>query len=148
MRMFLWLTFLVGVVYPLFITVIAQTLFPTQANGSPTLIAQPFVSDKYFWPRPSAVGYNALASGGSNLSPTSPVLKELAEKHKGLPDELIYSSASGLDPHLSYEAAFFQVERVAKARGLPPEKVVELLENKPLVNVLELNHKLDGLTHG
>lgn len=141
------LTLLTGVAYPLAITVLAQTLFLDQANGSllkdkqgqalgSQLIGQPFSADQYFWGRPSATSpypNNAAASSGSNLGPTNPALVEaVAIRVKALrqadpgnkaavPVDLVTASASGLDPHISLAAANYQLDRVAKARqmGLP-----------------------------
>jgi potassium-transporting ATPase KdpC subunit len=128
------------------------------------LIAQKFTQPGYFWPRPSAVDYNASAAGGSNKSPTSSDLTDRATKtvaeygataEKPLPAELAAASGGGLDPHITEHGALYQVERVAKARGLPEPKVKALVEQQAfipggflapdrLVNVLELNLALDG----
>lgn len=169
-KVFLVMTLLTGVAYPLFITGIAQLVFTNQAKGSlihkkesfigSALIAQKFVSEKYFWPRPSAINYNPLApSGGSNLGPTSRRLQELVKErkeklHDSAPTELLYASASGLDPHISVETAYAQMERVAKARNVDIEKVKKIIDfhaEGPLwyflgpkyVNVLLINQALD-----
>jgi K+-transporting ATPase ATPase C chain len=159
--MFIWLTLLTGVFYPLLIWGIAQITMQEKAEGSmiknvgSSLIAQKFTSDRYFWPRPSANDYNALSSGGSNLGPISPELqKQVAErKAKGLFGELLYASASGLDPHISPQTAFLQIDRIAKARG-KDQNVIQALVQKhversifgpPCVNVLKLNIELDQL---
>ncbi len=165
---------LTGFAYPLAVTGIAQAVFPAQANGSlivldgrvvgSALVAQGFGRDRYFWPRPSAAGangYDAASSGGSNLGPTSAALiAAVAERVTALdsdervPVDLVTTSGSGLDPHISPEAASFQVERVAAARNLPPEAVAALvathtegptfgLLGAPRVNVLRLNLALD-----
>ncbi|WP_376793470.1 potassium-transporting ATPase subunit KdpC [Thermoflexus sp.] len=147
------LTLLTGLIYPLVVTGIAQTVFPYQANGSlilrdgrpvgSELIGQPFTDPKYFWSRPSATPsfpYNAAASGGSNLGPTNPALIEAVrrrvealravdpENPQPIPVDLVTASGSGLDPHISVAAALYQVPRVARARGLPEEQVRALVE--------------------
>ncbi len=168
-------TILFGLIYPLFITVLAQAFFPHQANGSlisndrgeivgSELIGQNFNAPGYFRPRPSAAAYNAGASSGSNLGPTNAKLIERikadVEKLQAenpnakIPVDLITTSASGLDPHISPAAAEFQIPRVAKERGISEEKIrkiiKEITENRqfgffgePRVNVLLLNLKLD-----
>lgn len=127
------------------------------------LIAQKFIQPRYFWPRPSAVDYNASAAGGSNKSPTSADLTDRAAKTvkayvatsaKPLPAELAAASGGGLDPHITEHAALYQAERVAQARGLPSAQVEDLIKRHAhapggfltpdrLVNVLELNLALD-----
>lgn len=150
----LCLTALTGVVYPLLVTLSAQLLFPSQANGSllfnngqpqgSELIGQNFTRPEYFRGRPSATSstaYNAAASGGSNIGPSNPALiSAVKERIKALhatdpsrqlpiPVDLTAASASGLDPHISPAAAQFQVKRVATARQLPPAKIAELIES-------------------
>ena len=176
-------TVITGVFYPLAITAIAQLAFHDQANGSlverdgklvgSALLAQQFTGAKYFWPRPSAATYGTgtsglAASSGSNLGPTSAQLqtnvrnnaKALREAHKlpaaaPVPADLVYASASGLDPHISPEAARFQMARVAAARGLSEDQVKALVEKfveppqwgflgEARVNVLLLNLALDA----
>ncbi len=151
--LFLTLSLLTGVVYPLAVTVVAQTFFPHQANGSllmkdgkavgSELIAQPFDAPRYFWQRPSATSpfpCNAGSSSGSNLGPTNPDqikavterIAALREAHPGqaepVPVDLVTASASGLDPHLSPAAIDYQVTRVAKARGATVQEIAKLVE--------------------
>ena len=176
--MFILFTIICGGIYPAVVTGLASVAFPKQSAGSfitdkagktvgSSLIGQPFADNKYFWPRPSATtdfGYNPMGSSGSNLGPTNPdYLKSVADRVKTLhdsgisgkiPADLVQASASGLDPHISPEAALIQVPRVAKARGMSGEAVRKLLADHaegrqlavlgdPRVNVLKLNLALD-----
>lgn len=160
---------ILGGLYPLAVTLVGQGLFPRQAAGSlievngvvigSELIAQKFTSEKYFWPRPSAADYATVASGASNASPTSENLKKaVAERQsQGLTREMLFTSGSGLDPHISPEAASDQMRRIVEARSLSQEKT-ELVERlireyteerqggflgQKRVNVLKLNLALD-----
>lgn len=175
---FLALTVITGIVYPLAITGVAQALFPHQAMGSliregetvvgSELIGQAFDDPRYFWSRPSAVNYNGAASGGSNLGPTNPALVEAIaarveklrtadpENDQPIPVDLVTTSASGLDPHISPAAARYQISRVAKARQLDSSTLEKLVAEhtegrtfgvlgEPRVNVLMLNRALDAV---
>lgn len=186
-RLFVVLSILTGIVYPLAATGIAQGVFPHQANGSlivkdgrvqgSELIGQPFSNPKYFWSRLSATSpapYNASASSGSNLGPTNPALigdtktsgaisdrvralREADPEHsEPIPTDLVTSSGSGLDPHVSVAAAMVQVSRVAKARSLPESEVQSAVEKyieertfgllgERVVHVVKLNLALDEL---
>ena len=174
-------TLLTGILYPLLITVIAQLTFSDRANGSlltgkdgligSKLIGQEFDSTAYFWSRPSATGYNPIPSGGSNLGPTSNILKDLVnnriktflnsnevDKSK-IPNEMIFASASGLDPHIPPSAALLQVNRVAKTRQFSEVRKRELVNlinrltegpqygifGNKRINVLLLNLELDKM---
>ena len=178
------MTLLTGVVYPLLVTAIAQFTFPEQANGSlihqngkvvgSALIGQDFSDPKYFWSRLSATTpypYNSAASSGSNLGPTNEVLLQAVaarvqalrqadpENEQPIPVDLVTASASGLDPHITPAAGFYQLRRVARARNLEESVVRELVENhlegrrfgflgEPRVNVLRLNLALETLSAG
>lgn len=160
-----FMTLLLGVAYPLSVTGVAHLAFPDQAAGSlvrddtgqvrgSRLIAQPFDGDQWFQPRPSAGDYATVASGASNLAPSNPELRERIEQASArlsgqapLPMQLATTSGSGLDPHLSPEAAAWQIPRIAQARGLTEAELLRLVEahtERPLfgpavVNVLALN---------
>lgn len=175
-------TLLTGVVYPAVVTVVAQTAFPYQANGSllrdnnhngeivgSALIGQPFDDAGYFWSRPSATApypYNAAASTGSNLGPTNPKLIDRVKAYaahlraadpqhrSGVPVDLVTSSGSGLDPHISIAAAYYQIPRVARARKIEEATLKKLVDDvttrrtigllgEPHIPVLKLNLKLD-----
>jgi K+-transporting ATPase ATPase C chain len=178
---FITLSLLTGVIYPLFVTGVAQLVFPAQANGSlmiregktvgSELVGQPFDDPKYFWGRLSSTPefpYNAASSSGSNLGPSNPALAEAAKARvkalqsadpgnpSPIPIDLVTSSGSGLDPHISPAAALYQAPRVARARGLSEDRILHLVEQfteprqwgflgEPRVNVLRLNLALDHL---
>jgi len=174
----IWL--LTAIIYPLFVLLVGQSIFPVSANGSmmlninaqpigSTLIGQGFTSDRYFHGRPSAVRYSqgkkaqpTGISGGSNLAPTNPELKqrilkqaeEFQNDSKQPVADLIYTSGSGLDPHISLKAARQQIERVAQARGIKEDEIIPLITKyidgrflgvfgEPGVNLLRLNYALD-----
>lgn len=173
----LWLvTMAVCVVgYALLVFGFAQTFAPYQANGSiievdgravgSELVAQGFTSPGYFWPRPSAAGYDGMAAGGSNLSPTSEALAARAAETVALygadasnpvPADLVAASGGGLDPHISLAGALYQADRVASARGLDAATVRKMAFDaavapggvfapEPIVNVLQLNLALDSI---
>ena len=173
------LTVLLGIIYPFVVTGLARLIFPRQAAGSliekdgevigSRLIGQPFTGPGYFHTRPSAAGsgYDATASGGTNLGPTSQKLFETNVKstsdalreenpNSPVPVDLVTASASGLDPHITPAAAEFQVPRVARERSISPESVRQLVRDhtegrqfgilgEPRVNVLELNLALGNI---
>jgi len=177
------LTVLTGVIYPAAVTLVAQVFFPHQANGSiikdgdvaigSELIGQSFTRPEYFWSRLSATStepYNAAASSGSNYGPMNPALLKLArkrishlsgsvDKHVAIPVDLVTSSASGLDPHITPAAAEYQVARVAAARSISEDRVRDLMHastegrtlgvlGEPRVNVLKVNLALDREVKG
>lgn len=176
------MTVLTGILYPLLMTGVAQIMFPFKANGSlivkdgkmigSELIGQKLDSSIYFWSRPSAIDYNPIPSGASNFGPTSKaLLKQVTDRRvlfanknsitdtASIPKEMIFASASGLDPHISPKAALMQVNRVAKARNFSTDKKQRLLESikrlteapqfsflgEERINVLLLNLELDKL---
>lgn len=180
--LFVGLSIVTGLLYPLATTGVAQLLFPHQANGSlirdgqavtgSEIIGQSFTRPGYFWGRPSATGtapYNAMSSGGSNLSNGNPALLDAVKERIAtlkkypvpagdIPVDLVTASASGLDPHISPAAALYQVPRVAAERRLEAAVLRELVaahseipaprfSGEPRVNVLALNRALDKLAH-
>ena len=178
---FTLLTLITGVAYPLVVTGIAQLAFPFAANGSIVTvdgkpvgsapIGQSFAAPKHFWSRPSATSpqpYNGASSGGSNLGPSNPALADAVKSRvealrasdpgnaAPVPIDLVTASGSGLDPHISLAAAYWQVGRVARERGVAPDKVRALVDQyaqrswlgvfgEPSVNVLQLNLALDKM---
>jgi K+-transporting ATPase ATPase C chain len=182
LKIFLFLTILTGIVYPVLMTGIAQVLFPVNANGSlvykdnkavgSELIGQSFDSAIYFSSRPSATGYNPVPSGGSNFGlSNSKLINQVSERKSQfiafnsldsltvIPSEMLFASASGLDPHISPSAAIMQTERIAKARHFDSTKKEKLLEKingmketpqyfifgEARINVLLLNIELDKI---
>jgi K+-transporting ATPase ATPase C chain len=172
LRLFLWMTFLTGILYPLLITIVAQLAVKEKADGGlislhghiagAQLIGQKFESARYFWGRPSAIDYKPLPSGATNFGPTSSALKKIVQERRQklakshnveegkVPAELLFASGSGLDPHISLAAAYFQTGRIAAERGIDRQKVKELVDQlaikrtwgflgEPCVNVLLLN---------
>lgn len=184
-KLFLLLSLVTGLAYPLLVTAIGQLLFPAAANGSliystgqaqatlqgSALIGQSFVDPGHFWSRPSATApqaNNGLASGGSNLGPANPALVDAVkarvaalraadpDNHQAIPADLVTASASGLDPHLSPAAVYYQLPRVARNRGIPEAQLLALVETlvegrqwgvlgEARVNVLRLNLGVDRL---
>jgi potassium-transporting ATPase KdpC subunit len=182
LKIFLFFTVLTGIIYPLLVTGIAQIVFPAKANGSlifknnqligSELIGQQFDSVIYFSSRPSAVSYNPLPSGGSNYGLTNVKLKNLVDERKykfidinqldsltAIPSEMLFASASGLDPHISPDAALLQVDRIAKARNFNTEQKQKLMQivkentkgpqylclGEDRINVLLLNLRVDEI---
>lgn len=178
-KVFISFLVILGLIYPLSITLIAQLTMPHKANGSiikqngviigSERIGQNFDSPKYFHSRPSAVNYNAAASGASNLGPTNKKLIEQAQKNidkvrsennlkpsQKIPADMVLTSASGLDPDISIENASLQIPRIAKARNISETKIKELVKKnmdsdllgiwgKRSINVLKLNIELDKI---
>ena len=180
LKFLLVMTVLTGIIYPLFMTGVAQLAFPAKANGSllmkdgkiigSELIGQKFDSSIYFWSRPSAIGYNPIPSGASNYGPTSDTLKKQVVERRiffatknsmtditAIPKEMIFASGSGLDPHISPEAALLQVERITKERHFNNSQKEHLLRRigeltempqfsflgEDRINVLVLNLELN-----
>jgi len=181
LKMLLWMTVLTGLIYPLGILLIVQLSMPKRSNGSliklndqiigSKLIGQKFESDRYFWPRPSASDYSAYPAKASHLGPTSAKLMKLIQERRfklakshetkdlsTIPIELLCASASGIDPHISKRAAYFQIARVINARGMSDSMKLEIEElisknldkpigrffGEPCVNVFMLNLALDA----
>ena len=158
-----------GFLYPLSMTLLAKAFFPIQSKGSliknekaqvigSAWVGQNFQQEIYFWPRPSVINYNPMPSGGSNSGPTSETLRQLVNERKkaGFTAEMLYASASGLDPHVTPPTALKQAPRVAKARGLQQAAVEDLIlqlsESRQMgflgverINILKLNIALDHL---
>jgi len=182
LKIFLFFTILTGIIYPLFVTGIAQLTMPTKANGSlilknnkiigSELIGQRFDSVIYFTSRPSAISYNPLPSGGSNFGLTNAKLKHSVDSLKNqfiafnqldgsttIPSEMLFASASGLDPHISQKAALMQVDRIARARNFSSDRKQSIIQcvkriteapqflllGEERVNVLVLNLELDKI---
>lgn len=182
LKIFLFFTILTGIIYPLFVTGIAEIFFPEKANGSliiknnkvigSKLIGQQFDSAIYFTSRPSAISYNPLPSGGSNYGLTNYKLKQQVDERKQqfiaynqldslteIPSEMLFTSASGLDPHISPKAALLQVNRITKARNFndnQKQKLIQcvkslteapqfLLLGEERINVLLLNFEVDKI---
>ena len=176
-RLYLGLTIVLGLAYPLLVTGLGQVFFSTSANGGLIVrdgrvlginsIAQKFTADKFFYGRPSANDYDPLNSGGTNLGPTSKALQTtIAARRRALiasggpnpPAELVFASSSGLDPHVTPETLIYQVDRVAKARNVAAGQVRALIVSHtekpalglfgpPLVNVVRLNLALEELSN-
>ena len=169
---------LCGFLYSATVTGLGQLLFPAQANGSlieldgkilgSSLVAQPFTDPKYFQPRPSAANYDPMAMAGSNMARTNPELTKIIEQRiadievrdhidgRQIPSDLVTASGSGIDPEISLKSAMIQVKRVAAARHLSDQQVIELIQQYTLkptfgvlgqerINVLELNLALDQI---
>ena len=182
LKIFLFFTVLTGILYPLLVTGIAQVTFPAKANGSlilknhqvigSELIGQRFDSVVYFSSRPSAIAYNPMPSGGSNFGLTNAKLKHSVDSlrsqfiifnqldnNTSIPSEMLFASASGLDPHISQEAALLQVDRIVKARNFNSDARQQILQSvkrmteapqflflgEERINVLSLNIELDKI---
>jgi potassium-transporting ATPase KdpC subunit len=182
LKFLLVMTIITGIIYPVVMTAIAQVLYPSKSNGSllikdgkiigSELIGQKFDSSIYFWSRPSSIGYNPIPSSGTNYGPTSDTLRKQVNARRlsfasanflptgtVIPKEMVFASASGLDPHISPEAAAMQVNRVIKARNFndsQKETVLKTIKNltegpqffylgETRINVLSLNLELDRI---
>lgn len=183
LKLLLYLTIITGIIYPVAMTLISNLIFPKQSQGSmitvtegkiigSELIGQNFSDEKYFLTRPSAISYNPFPSGGTNQGPTNAILKDSVEQRRKryltinylpedthVPEDAIFASASGVDPHISIENANLQSNRIAKARNFDENKRIKLKElinrliEKPQfgilgeerINVLNLNIQLDKL---
>jgi K+-transporting ATPase ATPase C chain len=170
LKLFLCMTVLTGIIYPFVVWCCGQMIFKEKAEGSilvingrsvgSKLIGQNFSGPEYFCPRPSAVDYNPMPSGASNMSLTSAQMQAALKDRKAkfimetVPSDLLFASGSGLDPHISPEAAHIQCSRVAHMRGVPEVDIMSLVDaiteqrqagflGEPRVNVLRLNLKLD-----
>lgn len=183
LKMFLMITILTGIIYPLIITLIGQTIFPYQSNGSlvvnnnkvigSELLGQNFTDSIYFQSRPSAINYNPMPSGASNLALSNVLLKDQVKNRRAefrknnflsdsinVPSDMLFASGSGVDPHISAESAKLQINRIIKSRNLKPDKskllynlvdsLTEYLQfgilGNKVVNVLNLNLKLDEVS--
>jgi potassium-transporting ATPase KdpC subunit len=182
LKFLLVMIIITGVLYPVLMTGLAQLIFPSKSNGSmikingkligSELIGQKFDDNRYFWSRPSATSYNTVPSGGSNYGPTSDTLKKLMIARRSrfaqinsvsdtliVPKEMMFASGSGLDPHISPEAALLQVDRIVRIRQLTNNQKEDLLKTikdiseapqylclgEPRINVLKLNLELDNI---
>ena len=178
LRLLLCMTFITGILYPCGVTLYGNLFVKDKAAGSliqlqekkigSLLIGQKFSAPQYFWSRPSAIDYNSQLSGASNLGPTSAALKKIVEERRKsllfdgvyseIPQDLLFASASGLDPHISPDAAFFQVQRIANTRQIDVKRINDLVESlielpqygflgDKRINVLKLNLALDKLNN-
>lgn len=168
LKALLLLTIILGGIYPLLITALSSVLSPIKSHGSllksgsnvigSEIIGQSFTKPHYFWPRPSTASYDPMSSSASQRSATDSQLKSIFQErmknHPGGPDDLLWASASGLDPHISLEAANYQKKRVMESRGIPENVIDGYIKDatkerflgfmgQPRVNVLELNMLLD-----
>lgn len=172
LKIFSFFTVLLGVIYPVLITVIAQEVFPEKANGSlltkkgvvvgSSLLAQKTNLDQYFWPRSSASDYGTIPSGATNLGPTAKNLKNILSERrsKGMDFDMLFASGSGLDPHISLNAALIQIPRIAESRKMSKDAIDRItaltkqsVEKRDFgflgeerINVLKLNISLDEIS--